>query len=245
MTGQTTNLTTDERSTLIIALDVPTYDEASAVVRELGDAGHFYKIGLELLFDGGLRLARELRDQGKLVFLDMKLLDIGNTVEKAVRNVAKLGLNYLTLHATDRKTLRAARQGKGDSDLKLLGVTVLTSLNADDLAEQGIAASPDELVLKRAKMAFDEGIDGVVAAGLEAQAIRQATNDAFHIVTPGIRPSGSAANDQARAATPTDAILAGASRLVVGRPILAAADRRAAALAILDEIRTAKSTLNR
>ena len=226
---------------LIVALDVPTYSEASAVVKELGDAVHFYKIGLELLFDGGLRLAEELRSSGKLVFLDMKFLDIGNTVEKAVRNVARLGVNFLTMHAVDRKTLRAAREGKGASDLKLLGVTVLTSLTGDDLAEQGISEGPQELVLRRAKMADEEGIDGVIASGLEARAIRQATSVGFTIVTPGIRPSGTAANDQARAMTPKDAIRAGANHLVVGRPILNAPDRRKAALDIQAEIRAASS----
>ena len=230
----------DVSRTLIVALDVPTHDEASAIVAELGDAVHFYKIGLELLFNGGLRLAQELRDANKLVFLDMKFLDIGNTVEKAVRNVARLGANYLTIHATDRKTLQAARDGKGASDLKLLGVTVLTSLTGDDLAEQGIFERPDELVLRRAKMAADAGIDGVIASGLEARAIRQSTGDDLIIVTPGIRPSGSAANDQARSMTPREAILAGADHLVVGRPILHASDRKKAALDILDAIRKAK-----
>lgn len=233
--------TDDLSRVLIVALDVPSYEDASAVVAELGDAVHFYKIGLELLFNGGLRLAQELRDSNKLVFLDMKFLDIGATVEKAVRNVSKLGVNFLTVHAIDRKTLRAAREGKGDSDLKLLGVTVLTNLTADDLAEQGASAGPGELVLKRARMAFDEGIDGVIASGHEAHAIRQATGREFVIVTPGIRPSGSPANDQARAMTPGEAISAGADHLVVGRPILGAPDRKKAALDILSEIRAAKS----
>lgn len=228
---------------LIVALDVPTYEDASAIVSELGDAVSFYKIGLELLFGGGLRLAQELRDAGKFVFLDMKLLDIGNTVEKAVRNIARLGVNYLTVHAIDGKTLRAAKEGRGTSDLKLLGVTVLTSLTPDDLAEQGISESPEELVLRRARMAHAIGIDGVVASGLEARAIRDAIGSDFAIITPGIRPAGSAANDQARAMTPRDAILAGANRIVVGRPILNAPDRRKAALAIQDEIRDALSAL--
>lgn len=230
---------------LIVALDVPTYAEATAIVAELGDAAQFYKIGLELIFDGGLRLARELRDANKLVFLDMKFLDIANTVEKAVRNAAKLGVNFLTIHAVDRKTLCAAREGKGASDLKLLGVTVLTSLTGDDLAEQGISARPDELVLQRARMAREIGIDGVIASGLEARPIRQATGDDFLIVTPGIRPSGSAADDQARAMTPREAIVAGTDHIVVGRPILSAPDRRKAALDIQAEIKAARTALNR
>jgi len=228
---------------LIVALDVPSYAEATAIVSELGEAVSFYKIGLELLFDGGLRLAGELRDAGKLVFLDMKLLDIGNTVEKAVRNIAKLGVNYLTIHAVDGKTLRAAREGKGTSDLKLLGVTVLTSLTTDDLIEQGISETPQDLVLRRARLAYESGVDGVIASGLEARAIREVIGGDFTIVTPGIRPSGSAANDQARAMTPRDAILAGANHLVVGRPILNAPDRKKAALAIQGEIRDALSAL--
>ncbi|MGB3718713.1 MAG: orotidine-5'-phosphate decarboxylase [Proteobacteria bacterium] len=231
------------KNALIVALDVPSYEDASAIVSELGDAVSFYKIGLELLFDGGLRLAHELRDAGKLVFLDMKLLDIGNTVEKAVRNIARLGVNYLTIHAVDGKTLRAAKEGKGASELKLLGVTVLTSLTKEDLAEQGISESPQELVLRRARMAHTIGIDGVIASGLEARAIREAVGSDFTIITPGIRPVGSAANDQARAMTPRDAILAGANHLVVGRPVLNAPDRKMAALAIQDEIRDAFSTL--
>jgi len=175
------------------------------------------------------------------VFLDMKFLDIGNTVEKAVRNVAKLGVNFLTIHAVDRKTLQAAQEGKGSSALKLLGVTVLTNLTGEDLAEQGVSESPHDLALRRARMAYGVGIDGVVASGLEAQAIRQATDEKFTIVTPGIRPSGSTTDDQARAMTPRDAILAGANHLVVGRPILTAPDRRKAALDIQDEISTAFS----
>lgn len=228
---------------LIVALDVPSYAEATAIVSELGEAVSFYKIGLELLFDGGLRLAGELRDAGKLVFLDMKLLDIGNTVEKAVRNIAKLGVNYLTIHAVDGKTLRAAREGKGTSDLKLLGVTVLTSLTTDDLIEQGISETPQDLVLRRARLAYESGVDGVIASGLEARAIREVIGGDFTIITPGIRPSGSAANDQARAMTPRGAILAGANHLVVGRPILNAPDRKKAALAIQGEIRDALSAL--
>jgi orotidine-5'-phosphate decarboxylase len=231
----------DVSRALIVALDVPSYDEAAAIVGELGDAVNFYKIGLELLFNGGLRLARELRDDGKLVFLDMKFLDIGNTVEKAVRNVAKLGVNFLTIHAVDRKTLQAAQEGKGSSALKLLGVTVLTNLTGEDLAEQGVSESPHDLALRRARMAYGVGIDGVVASGLEAQAIRQATDEKFTIVTPGIRPSGSTTDDQARAMTPREAILAGANHLVVGRPILTAPDRRKAALDIQNEISAAFS----
>lgn len=229
--------------TLVVALDVPTYDEAAAIVRELGDEVSFYKIGLELVMDGGLELARRLLDDGYDVFLDMKFLDIGTTVEKAVRNVSKIGVRFLTVHALDRKTLHAAQEGKTGSNLQLLGVTVLTSLTKEDLEEQGISESPGRLALRRAKMAFEAGLDGVIASGFDARAIREATSKGFVIKTPGIRPHGSATNDQARAMTPREAILAGADYLVVGRPILQASDRRMAARKIQNEIRAAKALL--
>ena len=175
----------DSSSALIVALDVPTYGEAASIVQELRGAVNFYKIGLELVFDGGLRLTRELLDTGNQVFLDMKLLDIGNTVEKAVKNIARLGVDYLTVHALDRKTLDAAMAGRGSSKLKLLGVTVLTNLTEFDLAEQGINESPSNLAARRAKLAFDAGLDGVIASGFEARAIREITDENFIIKTPG------------------------------------------------------------
>jgi len=226
----------DAARRLVVALDVPTYEDAVAIVNELRGAVTFYKIGLELVFNGGLRLAQKLLDEGNEVFLDMKLLDIGNTVEKSVRNIAQLGVHYLTVHALDRKTLRAAIQGKGTRNLKLLGVTVLTNLTNADLAEQGIKESPSGLACRRAEMAFEEGFDGVIASGHEAKAIRRLTNERFIIKTPGIRPPGTPANDQARAMTPREAILAGANYLVVGRPILRAGDRKKAAIEIQNDI---------
>lgn len=229
-----TKLTPQDR--LILALDVPTADAARALIRQTEAAVSFYKIGHELLFGGGLELAHELKRQGSQVFLDMKLLDISNTVEKGTANVARLGVDLLTVHGHDRKTLDAAVKGRGSSPLKLLSVTVMTHLTAADLAEQGIAESPADLVVRRARMAEDAGFDGVIASGEEAARIRAATGPAFEIVTPGIRPAGEAKGDQARVMTPSAAIAAGATRLVVGRPISAALDPRAAAKSILAEI---------
>ena len=225
------------RSRLFVALDVPTVDHARALVERLGDDVSSYKVGLELLFGGGLAFAAGLKAAGKHVFLDMKLLDIPNTVEKAAANIAAMGLDFLTVHGTDRKTLDAAVRGRGSSRLKLLAVTVLTSLDEADLREQGVAsASAAELVLHRSCMAKAAGFDGVIASGHEAAAVRAATGPDFLIVTPGIRLSDGAVGDQARVLTPTQAISAGASHLVVGRPITEAADPRAAARTILEMI---------
>lgn len=218
---------------LIVALDVPSAAEARALVRRLGDAVTFYKIGHELLFDGGLELARELKAQGKRVFLDMKLLDIGNTMERGVASAARMGVDFLTIHGHDSKSIRAAVKGRGDSALKLLAVTVLTNLDAADLAEQGISMTPADLVLQRACLAQAGGCDGVIASGEEAARLNAALGRPFLIVTPGIRPLGSASGDQSRVVTPAAAILAGADHIVVGRPITQAADPKAAALDIL------------
>jgi orotidine-5'-phosphate decarboxylase len=233
-------LSADPRSRLFVALDMPSASEARALVAVLGDTVTAYKLGLELLFGGGLDLARELKAGGRDVFLDMKLLDIGATVEKAAANIARLNLDYLTVHGTDRKTLDAAVQGRGASKLKLLAVTVLTNLDGADLAQQGITGkSPAELVLRRALQAKQAGFDGVIASGQEAANIRAAVGPDFLIVTPGIRPAGSATDDQARVATPLQAIQSGATHLVVGRPITAAADPRSAASNIIAEIQSA------
>ncbi len=216
------------RDRLIVALDLATVDAARAFVQRLGTDASFYKIGLELVMAGGLDLARELTRQGAKVFLDMKLLDIENTVERATRNAAATGATFLTVHAQDSKTLRAAVAGKAGTQLQILGVTVLTNLDRRDLAEQGLHASPADLVLRRARLAREAGCDGVVASGLEAQAVRAAIGPGLAIVTPGIRLPDGTAGDQARVATPQDAIAAGADYIVVGRPITAAADPRAA-----------------
>jgi orotidine-5'-phosphate decarboxylase len=224
------------RDKLIVALDTPSSDVARQLVKTLGPLVSFYKVGLELLFSGGLDLARDLKRDGKRVFLDMKLLDIGNTVERAVASAATLGLDFLTVHGHDTKTLKAAVKGRGTSSLKLLAVTVLTSLDANDLGEQGTSIAPADLVLKRAKLAQDAGFDGVIASGQEARKVRAATGPNFLIVTPGIRLPGGEAGDQTRITTPEDALRAGANHLVVGRPINSAADPKAAAEQFLAHI---------
>jgi len=217
------------RDRLIVALDVPTIEAARALVGKLGAAVAFYKIGLELVMSGGLDLARELTRDKKQVFLDMKLLDIENTVERATRNAAATGATFLTVHAQDAKTLRAAVAGKAGSTLEILGVTVLTNLDASDLQQQGIGASPADLVAARARLAREAGCDGVVASGQEAARVRAVVGPSMAIVTPGIRLPGDTAGDQARVATPEQAIAAGADYLVVGRPVTAADDPARAA----------------
>lgn len=224
---------------LIVALDMPTVEEARRLIATLDDTVTFYKVGLELLFAGGLELARDLRHQGKRVFLDMKLLDIGNTVERAVANATELGVNFLTVHGHDLKTLRAAVSGRGHSPMKLLAVTVLTSLNADDLKQQGSSMAPADLVLHRARLAHEAGFDGVIASGQEAARIREAVGSGFLIVTPGIRLTGSATDDQERIMTPAHAIAAGADHIVVGRPITQGDDPKAAAETFQHHIRAA------
>jgi orotidine-5'-phosphate decarboxylase len=230
---------TDTKNKLIVALDLPAYDAARDLVNRLGDTVTFYKIGLELLFSDGLTLARELKQEGKRVFLDLKFLDIGNTVERAVASTADLGVDFLTVHGHDTKTLKAAVRGCAGSNLKLLAVTVLTSLDQSDLDEQGLSLTPGELVLSRARLAKNAGIDGVIASGQEAAAVRAKTGADFLIVTPGIRLPGGDAGDQSRITTPEDALRAGADHLVVGRPINAAKDAKAAAEAFLERIAAA------
>lgn len=222
---------------LVVALDLPTVSEARALVNRLGDSVKFYKIGYELAFAGGLKLAEELRDKDNWIFLDMKLLDIGNTVEKGVSAIANLGFKFLTIHGLNSRTLRAAIAGRGGSGLGLLAVTVLTDLSADDLTEQGIPESPAELTVRRAQLAYKLGFDGVIASGHEARAIRAATSEKFIIKTPGIRPEGAAVDDQARVVTPRQAIANGANYLVVGRPIVRASDPKRVAEQITAEIK--------
>jgi orotidine-5'-phosphate decarboxylase len=220
---------------LIVGLDVPTIDEARAVVRDLGETVSFYKIGYQLVFAGGLDFARELAGEGKRVFLDMKLLDIDNTVAKGVENIARMGVSMLTLHAYP-KTMRAAVAAACGSGLTLLGVTVLTSMDERDLAEAGYAWDPQTLVARRARQALDAGMGGIVCSAAEAAAVRDIVGPDLAVVTPGIRPAGADRGDQKRVMTPAEAIRAGASHLVVARPIVNAADRKAAALAILSEM---------
>ena len=230
---------TSAQNRLIVALDMPTIEEARRLIATLDDSVTFYKVGLELLFAGGLDLARDLRRAGKRVFLDMKLLDIGNTVERAVCNATELDVDFLTVHGQDLKTLKAAVAGRGDSRLKLLAVTVMTNLTAEDLVEQGATLAPPDLVLRRAELAYQAGCDGVIASGQEAARIRAATGPDFLIVTPGIRLQGSTTDDQERVMTPDHAIMAGANHIVVGRPITQADDPKAAAQTFVHHIREA------
>ena len=221
---------------LIIALDLPSAEEAQNAIDAIGEAGAFYKIGYQLMPIGGLDLAKRLSDEGKKVFLDFKFHDIGATVERGVKSVAKLGGDFLTVHA-EPDVLKGAVDGRGDDKrLKILAVTVLTSLNQESLTRMGIDIALPDLVLKRAEFAAEAGADGVVASAKEAAAIKARFGDALKIVTPGVRPKGADANDQKRVVTPADAIAAGADHLVVGRPIIAAADPAAAARAIQEEI---------
>jgi orotidine-5'-phosphate decarboxylase len=224
---------------LIVALDFLSVDAAQKMIAALPDDLRFLKIGLELIYAGGLPLARTLAENGRQIFLDAKLSDIPNTVERATASAARLGARFVTIHGADRKTLDAAVRGRGDGKMQLLAITVLTSIDANDLREQGISMSPAELALTRARMAKDAGVDGVVASAQEARAIRAELGPDFLIVTPGIRPAGVAAGDQARAVTPADAIAAGANYLVVGRPITTAPDPSEAACAIISEIERA------
>ncbi|MEE2526548.1 orotidine-5'-phosphate decarboxylase [Hyphobacterium sp. HN65] len=224
------------RDKLIVALDLPGVDDAEALTRRCGDAVSFYKIGLQLLPVGGMDLNERLRAAGKKVFLDFKLHDIPATVEKATRSIASRGGDLLTVHA-EPAVMRAAVAGRGDDpDLKLLGVTVLTAYDDAMLTEMGYAFGTRDLVMRRVEQALDCGMDGVVASPLEAAEIRERFGGGFLIVTPGIRPAGADAGDQKRVATPGDALKAGSTHLVVGRPVNAAEDPAEAARDIIAEM---------
>ena len=223
---------------LIVALDVPNILHGQEMVRRIGDAASFYKIGLGMLTGGGLALANELKhEMGKRVFLDMKLFDIGATIEAAVRGLAQYDLDFLTVHG-DPQVVRAAAEGKRGTGLKILAVTVLTSLDRNDLDANCIKPGDiHEITLERAARALEAGADGVIASPQEAAMIRALPQAAGRlIVTPGVRPAGAALGDQKRIATPAQAIADGADHIVVGRPVWAAADPRAAAQAIIAEL---------
>lgn len=222
---------------LIVALDVPNVLDGMAIAEKLGDNVSFYKIGLGMLTGGGLALANELKEQGKRIFLDMKFFDIGATVERAVGGIAQYDLDFLTVHG-DPHVVRAAVAGRGDSGLKILAVTILTSLDRSDLDDCLIQSGDlQDLVIERARAAFLAGADGVIASPQEAALIRALPEAAGRlIVTPGVRPTGSASGDQKRIATPASAIGDGADHIVVGRPIVQADDPAAAAKAILAEL---------
>ncbi len=223
---------------LIVGLDVPTIAEAEDMVARLGDSVSFYKVGLQLVFAGGLAFAGTLAEAGKKVFLDVKLLDIDNTVEGAIRNIARMGMTFVTLHAYP-KAMRAAVKARGDASLGLLGVTVLTSMDDSDLAEAGYEGRVEDLVLRRARDARDAGMTGIVCSPVEVAKVRAIVGPDMALVTPGIRPAGAEPGDQKRVTTPSDAIRAGADYLVVARPILKAADPKRAAEAIQAEIASA------
>jgi orotidine-5'-phosphate decarboxylase len=223
------------RDRLIVGLDVPNLQEAEKVVGALGDDILYYKIGYQLAFAGGLEFARDLAASGKKIFLDMKLLDIDNTVASGVENIVKMGMSMLTLHAYP-KAMKAAVEAAKGSGLCLLGVTVLTSMDEEDLIAAGYEYDPHTLVLRRAEQAHLAGMGGIVCSAEESAAVRKIIGPDMALVTPGIRPAGSDKGDQKRVMTPAAAIQAGSSHLVVARPIVKAADPRQAARAILAEI---------
>jgi orotidine-5'-phosphate decarboxylase len=228
------------RERLIIALDSPDVGEARGLVDRIGDGATIYKIGMELAYSGGLELAPELTSVGKQVFLDLKLHDIPNTVERATAQAAKLGARFLTVHAYPQ-TMRAAVAGAKGSGMQILAVTVLTSYDDADLFEACGRFGVVETVRRRAEQALALGVDGLVASAAEAALVRRAVGVGMLLVTPGIRPAGAAAGDQKRVATPAEAIRNGADYLVVGRPITQAQDPRAAAEAVVAEISGAES----
>ncbi|MDE2363029.1 MAG: orotidine-5'-phosphate decarboxylase [Hyphomicrobiales bacterium] len=228
--------TISPRDRLIVALDLPGAAEAREMIAALGDSASFYKIGMELAYSGaGLDIARELAASGKKVFIDLKLHDIPNTVERATRQLATLGATFATVHAYPQ-TMAAAKRGATGSGLKLLAVTVMTSYDDSDLTAAGYAFNVRDLIARRARQAQAAGIDGLVMSPEEAEAMRASLGPDMIIVTPGVRPAGADAGDQKRVMTPTLAIAAGADYLVVGRPVTEARDPKAAAESIVGEI---------
>ena len=221
---------------IIVALDLESAEEARALVASLGDSVSFYKVGLELYAAAGMDFVRELTGAGKEVFLDLKLYDIGETVKRAVRQISKTGVRFLTIH-TPISVMHAAVEGRGDSSLQLLGVTVLTSFDQSDLADRGCATPVAELVAERVKKAIEAGVDGVVCSPLEAATVRRIAGPNAIIVTPSVRSAGAGHGDQKRVATPAEAMRDGANYLVIGRQITRAADPAAEARRILEEIK--------
>jgi orotidine-5'-phosphate decarboxylase len=230
------------RDRLIVALDTSDVGEANWLVERIGDAAVFYKIGMELAYSGGLPLVSELAAAGKQVFLDLKLHDIPNTVERATAQAAKLGAKFLTVHAYPQ-TMRAAVRGAKESGMQVLAVTVLTSYDDADLFDAVYRFGVVETVRRRAEQALELGVDGLVASAAEAAMARQTVGAGLILVTPGIRPEGAAAGDQKRVATPAEAMRNGADYLVIGRPVTQAPDPRAASEAIVAEIGAALTSL--
>src|ERR1700723_2916772 len=226
------------RDRLIVALDLPSVTAAEAMIAGLGDAVTFYKIGYQLAYAGGLPLVGKLTEAGKKVFTDLKLHDIGNTVARGVESMAKSGATFLTVHAYPQ-TMKAAVEGRAGTNLKILAVTVLTSYDDGDLHAAGYRLGVSDLVEARAQQAQVLGVDGLVCSAEEAASLHKIVGHQMQLVTPGIRPAGSATGDQKRIMTPARAIAAGSDYLVVGRPILEAGDPKAAAEAIQAEIEQA------
>ena len=235
---QSENITPRDR--LIVALDVPSVAAAEAMIGKLGDSVTFYKIGYQLAYAGGLSLVQQLSNAGKKFFIDLKLHDIGNTVARGVESVAKLGATFLTVHAYPQ-TMKAAVDARAGSGLKILAVTVLTSYDDSDLHAAGYRLNVSDLVEARARQAQEIGVDGLVCSPEEAANVRRIVGERMNLITPGVRPAGSATGDQKRIMTPARAIAAGADYLVVGRPVMEASDPKAAADAIVAEIIQAKA----
>jgi orotidine-5'-phosphate decarboxylase len=233
-----------DRDRLIVALDLPSVAEAEAMVKRLGDSVTFYKIGMELTYAGGLPLAERLAGEGKKIFIDLKLHDIPNTVERATRQIAKLGARFLTVHAFPQ-SMTAALAGVAGTSLELLAVTVMTSYDDKDLAAAGYAKGVRDLVAQRAAQARDIGIHGLILSPEETEAIRGLVGPSMQLVTPGIRPAGAAVGDQKRIMTPALAIAGGADRLVVGRPVTEAADPAAVAESIVADIASARALVGK
>jgi len=227
---------TPQENPIIIALDVDSATEARGLVEQLGDSVSFYKVGMELYAAAGSEFVRELVGQGKQVFLDMKFYDIGETVKRAVAQVAKTGVRFLTVHSSSA-VMRAAVEGRGSSSLKIIAVTVLTSFDEKDLADLGHACTVKELVALRVRKAVEAGIDGLVCSPLEVAEVRRIAGPAAILVTPGVRSAGAGKGDQKRVATPAEALRDGANYLVIGRQVTRAQDPRSEVLRICDEIR--------
>ena len=226
-------------SPVIVALDVESAAEARSLVAALGDSASFYKVGLELYTSAGMDFVRELKAQRQRVFLDLKLYDIGETVKRAVAQVARAGADFLTVHGS-RAVMEAAVAGNSGNSLQLLAVTVLTSFDESDLQQMGYPCSVSELVELRVRNAMEAGVQGIVCSPVEVARVRGITGPGAILVTPGVRSAGAAVGDQKRVATPAEAIANGADYLVIGRQVTRAADPRGEMLKILDEIRSAR-----
>ncbi len=220
---------------VIIALDFDSAGEADRLVKSLGASAGFYKVGMELYAAAGMDYVRSLIDRGKRVFLDMKYYDIGETVKRAVAVAARSGAEFLTVHGVGQ-VMRAAVEGRGDSRMKLLAITVLTSFDENDIRELGYDCSAGDLVSRRVRLAMQSGVDGIVASPLEARAIRALAGPSAILVTPGVRSRGASAGDQKRVATPREAVLDGADYVVIGRQVTRSADPTAALAAIHAEL---------